>query len=97
MWLDIPYLDSMGWISYNPTVFVPQTWVLEHLQVCPWSTYCVSIGQFGAIGESRSGIEKMYLDGLVHHLRLESMVFLFWNVYSETEYPVLWERCYSFF
>ena len=23
MWLNIPYLDSMGWISYNPTFLFP--------------------------------------------------------------------------
>lgn len=75
MWLNIPYLDSMGWISYNPKDFFFQTGYF-HLQVCPWSTYCVSIGQFGAIGESRSGI--LNVPGWAgSSLRLESMFFFF--------------------
>ena len=60
----------------QPHVFVPQPGYWNTLQVCPWSTYCVSIGQFGAIGESRSGILNVPgWAGL--SLRLESM-FFFW-------------------
>ena len=93
MWLDIPYLDSMGWISYNPKDFSFPNRVFSPPGVPMVDLLCI---HWPVWRNWRIEVWDFKCTWMGWFITAVGVHVFFLNVYSEIEYPVLW-KWYSFF